>query len=306
MQFSLSHLLRLQKQSNWGNPTLLGLELFALFSVFIAGAGRNVWLSVITLICLCSLGAWLGNTRRQRLMLDIPISTIASAAQGYVKLDGHIAEADGAPLLAKLSDTPCAWYRYLIEERNSDDEWRTKEFGDSTQSLILDDGTGRCSVDPAGAEITSVHKSEWTEYDVRYTEYLLLPDDAVYALGDFSTRGPDTSDRAFKQELSELLTYWKSDRKWLLQHYDVNQDGEIDVQEWERVRANAAAEVRRRLAQRAAEPALHHLSQTADGRPFLISNYEQHRLKLHYRLWAWAHLSIFFAGCTGLSYWMAR
>ena len=176
MQFSLNHLLRLQKQSNWGNPTLLGLELFALISVITAGAGRSVWLSVVTLICLCSLGAWIGNTRRQRLMLDIPISAIASAAQGYVKLDGRITEPDGTPLLAKLSDTPCAWYRYLIEIRDSDNDWRTKEFGDSTENFVLDNGTGCCSVDPAGAEITSVHKSEWTEYDVRYTEYLLLPE----------------------------------------------------------------------------------------------------------------------------------
>ncbi len=306
MQFSLSHLLRLRKQANWGNPTLVGLELFLLVSVYLSGGSRTTWLGTLILICAGGLGAWIGNTRRQRLLHDVPTSRIASAAQGYVELNGRIAEFENEALPAKLSHTPCVWYRYLIEVQNSDDEWRTEEFGDSELPFRLDDDTGYCIIDPSGAEITTTHKNVWVELDHRYTEYLLLPDDDLYALGEFATRGPDTSPQAFKREVAELLATWKTDRNQLLQRFDANQDGEIDLQEWDRVRATAEAQVRSLLAERGAAPAQHFLSQPQNRRPYLLSNLSHDHLSLHYRLWAWGHLTIFMAGCGGLAFFFLR
>lgn len=301
MQFSLGQLLRLKSRKNWGNTGLLGLDFFAL-AVAINVGGRGAWVGAFAVICTSGLTAWAGNTRRQRLIHDVPTSRIASASQGYVELSGHIAQTNEV-LLAKLSQTPCVWYRYQIEEKDADDDWRVKEEGESTQDLVINDVSGACVIDPAGAEINTHHKNTWIEFGRRYTEFLLLADDDLYALGEFATVGPDTSPQSFKREVANLLTDWKTDRQTLLQRFDLDRDGEIDLPEWERVRAAAEAEVRAQHALLASAPPVHRLSKPSQ-RPYLLSNLGHDVLSRRYRRWAWAHLAIFLAGCGGLAYWL--
>jgi hypothetical protein len=300
MSIGLGQLLGLRHRTHWGNPGLLGLDLFALASAVNVG-GRNAWLAACALICVSGLAAWAGNTRRQRLIQDVPTSRIASAAQGYVELSGRIAQAD-AMLLAKLSQTPCVWFRYRIEDKDADDHWRIQETGESDQIFLLRDASGACAIDPVGAEINTRHKSTWTEFDRRYTEYLLLADDDLYALGEFATIGPDTTPHAFKREVSDLLATWKSERGDLLQRFDANQDGEIDLPEWESVRAAAEMEIHTQQTARATQAPVHRLSKPSK-RPFLLSNLGHEDLSRRYRRWAWAHLAMFLAGCGGLAYW---
>jgi len=299
MSISLGRLLRLKNRTHWGNTGLLGLDLFALAAAVNVG-GRNAFLGAFAVICASGLVAWAGNTRRQRLIHDVPTSRIASAAQGYVELSGRIAQADEL-LLAKLSQTPCVWYRYQIEEKDADDDWRIQESGESDQTFVINDESGACVIDPLGAEINTHHKNVWTEFDRRYTEYLLLADDDLYALGEFATIGPDTTPQTFKREVAALLAAGKADRASLLQRFDLNQDGEIDLPEWDRVRAAAEAEIRAQHAARATEKPTHRLSQPSQ-RPFLLSNLGHDDLSRRYRRWAWAHLAIFLAGCGGLAY----
>jgi hypothetical protein len=232
----------------------------------------------------------------------VPTSRIASAAQGYVELSGCIAPADEL-LLAKLSQTPCVWYRYQIEEKDADGDWRIQESGESEQTFVINDDSGACVIDPLGAEINTHHKSVWTEFDRRHTEYLLLANDDLYVLGEFATIGPDTTPQTFKREVAELLAAWKTDRASLLQRFDLNQDGEIDLPEWERVRAAAEAEIRAQHTMRVTESPVHRLGKPINKRPFLLSNLGHDDLSRRYRRWAWAHLAIFLAGCGGLAYW---
>lgn len=299
IQFGLGRFSQLTHRANWGNTGLLGLDLFALAAAINVG-GRGAFLGAFAVICASGLAAWAGNTRRQRLIHDVPTSRIASAAQGYVELSGYIAQGDEL-LLAQLSQTPCLWFRYQIEEKDADDDWRVKESGESDQSFLLLDASGACVIDPFGAEINTRHKNTWTEYDRRYTEFLLLADDDLYALGEFATVGPDTTPQTFKREVAQLLAEWKADRTGLLQRFDLNQDGEIDLPEWERVRAAAEAEVRAQHAALAAAPPTHRLGKPAD-RPYLLSNLGHDDLSRRYRHWAWAHLAIFLVGCGGLAY----
>lgn len=300
-QISLGRIFRLSNRASWGNLTLLGLDVFALLMGNNIG-NRIAWLGAFSIVCCSGLAAWAGNTRRQRLIYDVPTSRIASAAQGYAELSGHIEQHGDEMLLAKLSQTPCAWYRYQIEEKDADDDWRVTEYGDSDQTFLLLDETGACVIDPVGAEITTAHKNVWTEFDNRHTEYLLLPGDELYALGEFSTIGPDTSQQTFKREVAELLSAWKADRADLLQRFDTNRDGEVDLPEWEIARAAAEAEIRAQHSQRATEKPVHLLSKPQMNRPFLISNLGHDHLSQRYRRWAWGHLAIFFAGCGGLAY----
>ncbi len=298
---SLGGISRLSHRASWGNLTLLGLDVFALVIGHNIGS-RLAWMSAFSVVCCSGLAAWAGNTRRQRLIHDVPTSRIASAAQGYAELSGHIEQHPDEMLLAKLSQTPCAWYRYQIEEKDADNDWRVTEYGDSDQTFLLLDGSGTCVIDPVGAEITTAHKNVWTESDYRYTEYLLLPGDDLYALGDFTTTGPDTSAQIFKREVADLLAEWKADRADLLRRFDTNQDGEVDLLEWEQARTAAEAQIRIQHTQRASEKPVHLLSKPKISRPFLISNLGHEQLSQRYRRWAWGHLAIFVSGCGGLAY----
>lgn len=302
---SLERIFRPKNRAAWGNRTLLGLDAFTLLIGHNIGS-RSAWLGAFAVVCCSGFAAWAGNTRRQRLINDIPTARIASAAQGYAELCGHIEQHADALLPAKLSQTPCVWFRYRIEEKNADDDWHIKEYGDSDQTFLLCDASGVCVIDPIGAEITTAHKKVWTKSDRRYTEYLLLPHDDLYALGAFTTTGPDTSAQTYKREVAELLADWKTHRADLLQRFDINRDGEIDLVEWESVRTAAEAQVRMQHTQRAAEHPVHLLSKPNDHRLFLLSNLGHEKLSQRYRKWAWGHLTIFIAGCAGLAYWLWR
>ena len=302
ISFSPGQALRLSDRSHWNNTTLLVLDgvVLVIASHF---ETPSAWLAAFAAVCLSGLAAWAGNTRRQRLIQDLPTSNIASAAQGYVELIGNIEQHDDDMLLARLSQTPCLWYRYQIEKKDSDGDWRVDEYGSSDQTFLLRDDTGTCVIDPAGAEITTGHKNVWVQGDYRYTEYLLLAEDTLYALGEFTTLSYDTSPQNAKQEISNLLAAWKADRTELLRRFDTNNDGELDMAEWEQARLAAEREIQVRLREQAAGAPLNLMRKPAIKRPYLLSNLGHDGLARRYRLWAWAHLAVFFAACGGLAYW---
>ena len=301
INIGLGKFVGLRNRAEWGNRSVLGVMLFAL-TVAINVGGRAAWLSAIAAICAIGLAAWVGNTRRQRLLQDLPTSRIASAAQGYAELSGRVAH-DERKLLAKLSLIPCAWYRYQTEKKDSEGHWQVDEFGSSDDTFVMSDPTGRCTIDPEGAEITTWHKDVWMESDTRYTEYLLLPNDDLYAVGDFATLSYDVSAQTQKNDVGALLAEWKSDRNALLHRFDTNQDGEIDLAEWEKARQAAQQQVSTQQQEHSTADPTHLLRRPKNGRPFLLSNLGHEKLGRRYRVWAWVHLVIFFLGCGGLAYW---
>lgn len=106
--------------------------------------------------------------RKARLIEDTPTSRIRSAPQGYVELSGFARElgARGLPLLAPLTQKPCVWFRYRIEHyqhSGKNSRWHTVESGNSEQWFELDDDSGRCCVDPCGADITPTIRECWKD-----------------------------------------------------------------------------------------------------------------------------------------------
>ena len=57
-----------------------------------------------------------------------------------------------------------------------------------------------------------------------------------------------------------------------------------------------------RLDEARAEPDINFMLQPHDGRLFLISNLDQDKLELRYKLWAWAHFVIFFGALGGITW----
>ncbi len=150
-----------------------------------------------------------------RTIEDSPTSKIRSAAQGYVELKGTPKPLTSQPTIGKLSQKPCAWYRYTVETsynigaaNQSKAGWTLIDQGISIDPILLDDGTGQCVIEPFGAEIIPKQYIAWrghkrvpappsTSFFIwlfweswgpyLYTEYRLEFDMPVHASGMFRT-----------------------------------------------------------------------------------------------------------------------
>lgn len=245
-------------------------------------------------ISAISLLAWRGNYRRWRFILDTPTSRIDSAAQGYAELAGAAVQGPGAPLLSELTRTPCCWYWFRIEKRGDKNRWTFEREGESSSPFLLDDKTGGCVLYPHEAEVHSSRSDTWQSENRRYTETLILPGDPLYAIGEFSTLRP--ARQSVAAATAALLVSWKHDPCALHERFDLDLNGEIDLEEWALARRQARREAERALAATAAPPAVHTMRRPADGRMFMLTNLDPARFASRYQRWKWIHLVIFFAG----------
>jgi hypothetical protein len=262
----------------------------------------TAWLWCLGLMAFISLFAWFSALHRLRMVDGTPTSRIGSAAQGYVELIGQ-GEPHGNPVMSRYSMLPCLWCRHRLEKRNSDNKgWHTVESGETTAPFEIDDGTGRCVVDPEHAEILSKHKDSWTTGDLRYTEWKLLDIDDIYALGEFKTVGGSNLQITHEQLVKDVLSEWKMDNENLMKRFDLDNNGVLDIREWGLARSAAKREAEKRLNELHAEPDTNFMLKPSDGRLYLISNLDHDALAWRYRLWTWLHLAIMFGALVALGW----
>lgn len=252
----------------------------------------------------------------------MPTSRIRSASQGYTELIG-VAELQGNPQLAPLSNTLCLWWRYEIEQYRSSGKsshWVTVDKRASSKPFYLRDDTGLCQIDPAGADISCRHRKVWrgaTRHPpsaaanltatrkkglissvshqflignltfgqrYRYTEQMILSGDPLYALGHFESDVSGQRTLNPKQVLGNILTEWKQDFSSLLKKFDADGNGQLDLTEWEAVRTAASKEAIKRRIKNTHKPVEHSLSRpTYSGLPFIINSTEQEQLSHQFR-----------------------
>ncbi len=281
-----------------------GAQLLLLGVGFHVGT-REAWLICLGLMPVISLFAWYSSLHRLRIISGTPTSSVASAAQGYVELQGRGRDYEPR-LISKLRGLPCLWYRYRIEEKNGKNEWSIVDSGETSEPFLLDDGSGTCIVDPSGAEIHTKHKDSWSEAQYRYTEWKLIGGDYVYTLGQFMTRGGSTVESSLNEEVKQVLAEWKLDMPKLRERFDLNNDGIFDDKEWMLARQAARREAEKRLAAARAEPDMNFLMQPRDGRLFLISNIDQDTLARRYLVWSWLHVIILLGSLAGLTWMLSK
>lgn len=283
---------------------LSGAFHFVIIAVAFQTESAEAWPYALLAMAVVSFCAWMANYRRYRQIHDLPTSKVASAAQGYVELAGRSDLVDGEPISSQLSGTLCCWYSYEIEEKTSDDKWHSVDSGRSVRHFFLVDDTGQCVISPDGAEVLTNDHRSWRESDRRYNEWLLLPKGVLYAIGEFATStAAAVSARDERADTSALLSGWKQDQKQLLERFDLDRDGKIDIKEWELARLQAQREVRKQHAgiQSRSVEGTHILRKPRDGRLFLLANELPDRLGARYRTWSWIHLVVFIgAGSIGL------
>ena len=238
-----------------------------------------------------------------RLIEDTPTSRVRSAAQGYVELTGRGLPLAGTKNLGPLTQRPCVWWRYRVSKkeqggRNRGDSWRTVTSGQSSQPFLLDDGTGRCIVQPDGADVISSESTTWygdtpwpkgppgagrpNSRDYRYFEERIYEQERVYALGEFRSHGPQQGED-LQAVASALLSQWKDDQAKLVERFDADRDGRISLEEWERARLEARRAAEQQARERPPVEMLHALSSPGGDQLFLIAALPPGDLAKRYR-----------------------
>src|SRR3954468_2791542 len=281
------------------HPAFLGFYLAAPF-ILLQIRDERAYPFILPIIAVVAFIAWLLSLRRMLAISGTPTSRIASAAQGYVELVGRAMPHPGGALRSRFSRLPCVWYQYFTEERQRDGKWHRIENGRSNDSFLLNDGSALCLVDPENAEVLP-RRTDVTNQGTNYrcTESLILPQEQIYVIGEFSTVGGATVDLNLDRDVGELLAKWKLDKPTLLARFDLNKDGQISEQEWMLARAQARRDVRKTQNEIRSQPGTHMLHQPRDGRLFLISNIPLAKLEHRYKFWAWLHLAVLIAAVGG-------
>jgi hypothetical protein len=221
---------------------------------------------------------------------------------------------DGPEIIAPYSGKICTWYRYKVE-RISDKHSRVIDSGTSDELFVLEGETGRCVIDPEGAHVTPTTKNVWYDSShpprrlsrsnsfmsklggrYRYVEERMHPGDPLYAIGWFKSVGGHNESFNTREEVRQLIAKWKSNPEFMLEKFDKNGDGEIDMQEFETVRKAAQHVVKKHQAKRAVAPPTHVMTKATDrNHPFLLSSIPQHQLTRRFRWYAGGALFLFFS-----------
>jgi hypothetical protein len=254
-----------------------------------------------------------------------------------VELAGTARQMDGEPIIAPLTNLPCCWYSYKVEQRG-DKNWLITDQGTSDHLFHLQDETGNCIIDPEGAKVTTERKDVWhgssrsavphinpklpsnwklllnlgrpVSHEIgfgsnyRYTETRIHDGDHLYGIGLFKTLDEVDHIQQRSEISRELLREWKKDKSSLLFEFDRNRDGQIDQQEWEQVRQKAENQAQTEHQELIEGSVLHTLSETGSrNHPFLLSTLPEFDLVRRCRRYAVLSL-IAFCGAGAIATWM--
>lgn len=262
-------------------------------------------LAALSILLATGLFGWVRALRHARLIADTPTSRIASAAQGYAELRGRGQPLDGSPLLSPVNGLPVLWYRLVTERRQRDGKWRVVSTDTSEASFVLEDDSGQCVIDPEGAELLVRRCDVIRRDELRYRQWSLIRHDRLYVIGDFATLGSVDGDFDTGRQVRELLAHWKTNQPALLERFDLDGNGEIDIREWELARAQARREVRQMQAEARSAPEVHVMRRPASKRLFLISDRDPDQIGRNYRWLAAYHAGVFIAA-AGAGAWFAQ
>ena len=299
-----------------------------------SGPADDFWLWAIGLLiaALVSFVFSFITLHRKRIIEDTPTSKIRSAAQGYIELIGHGQLMEGQPIIAPLTGTICTWYKYSVDEHRQsgkNSKWVTIRSGTSEELFLIKDDTGQCIIDPEDAHVTSVNKDVWHSSEVnpqgsplavkkkktffsglglnrryRYTEERLHTDESLYAIGLYKTVGGAGAKFDINEDVRELIREWKTDSEALIKKFDADNNGAIDLQEWQKVRQAAYDHVVEMHGKQKSLPPVNIMTKTNDSRrPYILSAVEENDLIRRLHIYSVLLLSLFIL-CGSISTWL--
>ncbi len=233
--------------------------------------------------------------RRARRIENIPTSRIRSMPMGSVEIAGQA--ASGAPLKTPYSMVDCVWYSFVVQEYRQRFSTHGRRGGYVTVAsgnsedipFYVEDDTGKALVDPRGAVVEVkcrqvTHRSPpggrrrglgVSEGYTRITETYIPWQYPVYVMGVAQHYKKSTSSERsdYLQRLRELK---QSPEK--LAAFDLNKDGRIDTEEWERARAAVEREMLLEKLKSPQTKEVVFIGKGESGELFMISDRSEHEL----------------------------
>jgi hypothetical protein len=174
----------------------------------------------------------------KRAIENTPRSRVRSVAMGFVELTGCARVR--TPVVAPLSGISCIFYKFLIEQEESDGRdgtsWKTVERGQSAEWFDLDDGTGTLTVDPDGVEVelgqdyrTITRGEGLLARRQRCTEWRVTPGETITVIGTVRALRNLAQER--QEAVHDRLVALKRDPA-RLRAFDADHDGRISTEEW--------------------------------------------------------------------------
>lgn len=244
-------------------------------------------------LCVSLFVKALNDLRVALVLKDTPTSKIRSASQGYVELDGHAEVPGDTPIVSPLSGMECVWWRYKIERSVSSEgekKWKIHSSNESLEPFLLVDSTGKCLVHPKGAKVVHYKEAVWygdtphrpklgtarvfnsTNSAYRFSETMIFKNERLYACGMFKTSGGDNDATTRAQTVRKLLGRWKRDAE-KMREFDTNDDGTVDMGEWDVARQMAVDTADCERMQRGVSAVKHMLvDPKSRSRPYLLSS----------------------------------
>lgn len=259
----------------WGRIWAMGAAAAAGLLVAVGGGDGRLWqlavrygldTGAIPALAALALG-WSGLhfLLLKRLVANTPTSKVRSVAMGLVEVHGRARRLYA--LVAPMTQSACVWYRLRKYRKNSKNNWKlSKEVNSSHVPFLLDDGTGKVTIDPSGASVRAkVQQSGFpgqsaltftafgTSYDEdeKWVEDIIYEGTTIYVLG--YARPQNQQRLSLGDRVTLKLRQLKLDPQ-AMRRYDTNQDGLVDQQEWQAARNEAEQDV---LAEHLAESSSH-------------------------------------------------
>lgn len=142
-----------------------------MFTEIVQTAPPAVFAGIMALpLAIAGVGTFvsLRSARLARIIARTPTSAIASAAAGYIEVEGEVEALGGLLLTAPLTDVEVCWYRSKVERfvpssrtDTSQATWATEAEEVSSAPFMVRDASGACAVFPDGAEVTPTDRSVW-------------------------------------------------------------------------------------------------------------------------------------------------
>jgi len=268
--------------TDWINQYVQGLSL----------AEFSVQATLLTFFLCYLLYKIFKTYHRFRYISDTPTSRIASAAQGYVELNGLGELMPGSVIHSPFSQRRCLWYQCILEKRNSSQKhnyWMEESNQISDQLFRLVDDSGECIIIPDGAHVIPSIERVWYanssrvnplqrgrgwfakffgSANYRFTEKLITVAEPLHVMGLFKSIEKNSTLENLDVKVNDLVQHWKKNPKKYLTPFDLDKNGRIQRVEWKLIRKQAASLIR----QQQPETFLHTLQNPNESdHPFLIS-----------------------------------
>lgn len=178
---------------------------------------RLLWAALAVVVGPAAFVRGFRLLERKRLIMDIPRSTIRSAALGPIEISGTA--VGPYTLVAPISRSDCLYYRVAVQSNPKGDQKNLK-MRELCAPLFLDDGTGQVMIYPAHCDLQMEASDRREDYgkvgralaglpfggDAEFLqEYCIRPGDQLFVLGDlqenpWAKRDPDSQ----SSELSRI------------------------------------------------------------------------------------------------------